>query len=147
MSEPVSPEVSTEDRLREQAIANIRGMIQQCAQGVNDREADALALVADWEELRSWVTDGFARARPKKPDAEGRTWGVEVKRRKLAPQAEPKAGLPAIIVQRSRTPRLPDRQEKAGHRLHQIPCQQGERVDLPATRRMPRRVGANIRPD
>ena len=127
---PLSPE--QERQLLDATITKIQGMIEECAQGVSDREADALLLAEPFEDLREWVTDGFARARPKKPDAEGRVWGVEVKRRKLGPvlelkaepeaqsasfknpgvqpkdesaaaaqpgpEAEPKAGLPAIIV-------------------------------------------------
>jgi hypothetical protein len=98
---PGGPDLSVaQRRLREAAIANIRGMIEECGRGVSDREADALALVADWAELRSWVRDGFARARPKRPDAEGRIWGGEVKRRTLTERAAPVTAEPTQSTQR-----------------------------------------------
>ena len=84
---PLSPE--QERQLLDATITKIQGMIEECAQGVSDRETDALTLAEPFEQLRDWVTDGFARARPKKPDAEGRTWGVEPKRRKLTAEPEP----------------------------------------------------------
>jgi hypothetical protein len=69
---PLSPE--QERQLLDTAMADIRELIKECAQGISDREAEALALAEPFEDLHDWVTDGFARARPKRPDAEGRTF-------------------------------------------------------------------------
>jgi hypothetical protein len=89
MVETVKLSEEQERQLLEATITKIQGMIEECARGISDREADALLLAEPFEDLRDWVTDGFARARPKKPDAEGRTWGVELKRRSLTAEQKP----------------------------------------------------------
>ena len=86
MSETVKLSPELERQLLDAAITKIRGLIEECVQGVSDREAEALTLAADWEQLRGWVTDGFAKARPKKPDAEGANLGCRGK------AAEPDGG-------------------------------------------------------
>lgn len=59
---PLSPE--QEQRLLDAAMADIRGLIKECAQGISDREAEALAIAEPFEDLHEWVIDAFARARP-----------------------------------------------------------------------------------
>ena len=94
----------------EEAEGVILALIKECAEGVSDREGEALALAREWKLDEDWIVESFVTARqaateffyseiqlaaeksapaqpPARPGADGDGWSGPFRRRKLEPDA------------------------------------------------------------